>query len=92
MTVHVEFPESLLLASREERDAFSRKVLIYTLGHLYAEGKISSGVGAEVLGCTRLEFYRVLSDHGFSVIDYSADELETEARTSRDIAAGLAGA
>ena len=87
MGVSVVFPEELLVASREEREAFSRKVMIYTLGHLYEQGKISSGIGAQVLGCDRLEFYRFLSEHGFSVIDYSMEELEVEAQTSRDIAA-----
>ena len=87
MGVSVVFPEELLVASREEREAFSRKVMIYTLGHLYEQGKISSGIGAQVLGCDRLEFYRLLSEHRFSVIDYSMEELEVEAQTSRDIAA-----
>jgi hypothetical protein len=39
-----------------------------------------------VLGCDRLEFYRLLSVHGFSVIHYTTAELEEEARTSREIA------
>jgi len=41
MSISVEFPDTLLLASRDEPDVFSHKVMIYTLGHLYAEGKIS---------------------------------------------------
>ncbi len=57
MSVNVEFPDVLLLASREEPDAFSRRVRIYTLEHLYEEGKISSGLGAQVLKCTRIAFY-----------------------------------
>lgn len=87
MSVSVVFPEELLVAAREERESFSRKVMIYTLGHLYEQGKISSGIGAQVLGCDRLEFYRLVSEHGFSVIDYPAKELEVEAQTSREIAA-----
>jgi predicted HTH domain antitoxin len=87
MSVSVVFPEELLVASKEDRETFSRKVMIYTLGHLYEQGKISSGIGAQVLGCDRLEFYRLLSEHGFSVIDYPAEELEAEAQSSREIAA-----
>jgi predicted HTH domain antitoxin len=89
MSVKVEFPEALLVASREEPQGFARKVMIYTLGHLYEDGKISSGIGAEVLNCDRLEFYRLLSEHGFSVIDYASEELEDEARSSRAIAARI---
>ena len=47
MSVHVEFPEELVVASREEPQVFARKVMIYTLGHLYEQGKISSGIGAQ---------------------------------------------
>ncbi len=85
MNVTVSFPEELLVASREDRESFSRKVTIYTLGHLYEQGKISSGIGAKVLGCGRLEFYRLLSEHGFLVIDHDEEDLQNEARSSREI-------
>jgi predicted HTH domain antitoxin len=86
MNVDVSFPEELLVASREDRKTFSRKVTIYTLGHLYEQGKISSGIGAKVLGCGRFEFYRLLSEHGFSIIDYDEEELQDEANSSRELA------
>jgi hypothetical protein len=82
----VVFPEELLVATREDREQFTRHVMIYTLGHLYEQRKISSGLGAKVLGCDRWEFYWLLSENGFAVIDYPADELEEEARTSRQLA------
>ena len=44
MSVTVEFPEELLVACREEKDFFQRRVMVLTLGKLYEEGKISSGV------------------------------------------------
>jgi predicted HTH domain antitoxin len=86
MNVNVSFPEELLVASREDRETFSRKVTIYTLGHLYEQGKISSGIGAKVLGCSRFEFYRLLSEYGFSVIDYDDEELQQEDQSSRELA------
>jgi predicted HTH domain antitoxin len=87
MSVSVVFPEELLVASREDREQFIREVTIYTLGHLYRQGKISAGLGARILGCDRWEFYRLLTEYGFSVIDYPAEEQDYEARTSREIAA-----
>jgi predicted HTH domain antitoxin len=87
MDISVTFPEELLIAARETPETFSPKVIIYTLGHLYEQGKISSGIGAEILGCNRWEFYRQLSEHGFSVIDLDPEELDAEAMTSREIAA-----
>ncbi len=86
MSVNVAFPEELLVAAREEPAAFERKVVIYTLGHLYEQGKISAGVGAAIIGCDRLEFYRLLSEHGFSIIAYTSAEMELESRASRELA------
>ena len=60
MSINVSFPEELLIAAREEKETFSRKVMIYTLGHLYQEGKISAGIGAQILGCDKYTFYTLL--------------------------------
>lgn len=80
--VAVMFPRAVLVASKEDPEQFRRRVLLYTLGPLYEQGKISSGLGAQVLGCDRWEFYRLLSQHGFSAIDYAEDEMAYEAETS----------
>ncbi len=45
MSVNVAFPEELLAASREDRKSFSRRVTIYTPGHLCVEGKMSFEFG-----------------------------------------------
>lgn len=80
MVVEVIFPEEIVTALREEPQDFRKQVFIYTLGRLYEMGRISGGLGAKVLGCDRWEFYRLLSEHGFAVIDYPDDELEQEAQ------------
>ncbi|MEB3342426.1 UPF0175 family protein [Okeania sp.] len=49
-----------MIACREEKEVFQRRVMVLTLGKLYEEGKISSGVGSEILGCDRA---RVLSSN-----------------------------
>ena len=89
MSVTVVFPDELLVASKEDREQFTRRVMIYTLGQLYQEGKISSGVGARILGCDKWEFYRLISDYGFSVIDYAEEDLVAEAQTSYELASRI---
>lgn len=84
--ITVTFPEDLLIASKEDSEQFRRRVMLQTLGSLYAEGKISAGIAAQVLGCSKWEFYRMLSESGFPVIDYDEDELDHEMQTSRDLA------
>ncbi|PSN13080.1 hypothetical protein C7293_17450 [filamentous cyanobacterium CCT1] len=76
--MEVAFPNELLVALREEPDCFRQKVLIYTLGKLYELGRISGGFAAQILDCDLWEFYRLLSEHGFAVIDYPEDEWATE--------------
>ena len=90
MSVTVEFTAELLVACREEKDFFQQRVMVLTLGKLYEEGKISSGVGSKILGCDRSEFYHLISEQGFAVIDYTETEFEEEARTSRHLGDKLA--
>lgn len=86
MEVEISFPDELLVAIKEDRDTFKKMALVYILGKLYQSGKISGGLGASVLDCSRWEFYRILSEHGFPVMDYPDEELEQEATSSRDLA------
>ncbi len=85
MTVHVEFPEQLLIATKSDRKQFRQQVLLYTLGHLYQDGKISAGYGAQLLSCDKLTFYRLLSENGFAVIDYDEDEWVSEAQALHSV-------
>lgn len=82
----VNFPETLLVAAKEDADQFRRRVLVQTLGSLYVQGKISSGLGMQLLECDRWEFYRLLTENGFAVLDYAEDQQEYEAETSRMLA------
>lgn len=86
MGVEVVFPNELLVALKEDSQSFRRKVLVYTLGKLYEMGRISGGMGAQILDCDRWEFYRLLSENGFAVIDYPDEELERESEASRALA------
>lgn len=91
MGTSVVFPDELLVASKEDREQFARRAMVSTLGSLYEQGKISSGLGARVLGCSRWEFYRLLTEHGFAVIDYAEDEQAYEFETSRELADQVKG-
>ncbi len=79
MGIEVAFPEELLVALKTDEKTFRRQALIYTLGKLYETGRISGRLGAQILGCDRWEFYRLLTENGFFVIDYPEEELLEEA-------------
>jgi len=91
MGIEVSFPEELLVALKTDEKTFRRQALIYTLGKLYERGRISGGLGAHILGCDRWEFYRLLSENGFFVIDYPEEELLEEAESSRKLAEAIKG-
>jgi len=78
--IEVSFPEELLVALKLDKESFKRQVLIWTLGKLYEQGRISSGLATSILGCDRWEFYRLLSENSFYVIDYPEDELAEEGK------------
>jgi len=85
MGIQVVFPEEMLVILREGEKEFKKRALIYTLGKLYQGGKISGGYGAQILGCTKREFYRILSEQGFPVIDLEEEEREEELQGSREL-------
>lgn len=86
MSIQVAFPDELLIAIKEDRETFQKQALLYTLGKLYEAGRISGGLGAQILGCTRWEFYRLLSENGFVVIDYPEEELAAEVVNAQHLA------
>jgi len=51
------------------------------LRELIGEGRISSGKGAELLGVSKLEFVRLLAQHGISYFTESSEELTAEVAT-----------
>jgi predicted HTH domain antitoxin len=45
---------------------------------LYELGKISSGIAANILGTSRLDFLRLLSSYSVSYFSTTPEELETD--------------
>jgi len=78
MSVLVEIPDTVLNTSNTDRGHFVRQATIYTLGQMYHLGHVTAGFAAEVLGCNKIEFYHLLSENGFSVIDYAFEQLDQE--------------
>lgn len=83
MKIEFIFPDELLTTLEKEPEDVREKILLYTLGYLYESGRISGGLAAKVMGCERGKFYQLLSESGFSVIDYPDEELEREAEVSK---------
>jgi predicted HTH domain antitoxin len=91
MSILVEFPDALLVAAREDPDAFGRDVMVHTLGRLYSAGKVSAGLATQILDCDRLTFFRLLAERGYAAIDLGDADLANEALAAQALAESLKG-
>ena len=82
MKIEVIVPDELLTTLEQEPEDLRQQILLYTLGSLYQSGRISGGLAARVMSCSRWQFYKLLSDSGFAVIDYPEEELDREGEVS----------
>lgn len=79
MKLELFIPDEWLNSVEEKPNLSRQQALIYLLGTLYQSGQISGGIGAKLMECSKIEFYQLLSENGFAVIDYPEEELAEEA-------------
>jgi len=71
-TVQINLPHQAQIAD------FEVKMLV--AGSLYEKGRLSAGEAAKVAGLSKRAFLEVLGKFGYSVLGYSAKELEADLR------------
>jgi len=76
-TVQVQIPGSLLQFGIG-RDEIERRVSEWLVLSLFAEGHISSGKAAKLMGVTRLQFIALLRARGIAYINNTPEEMEEE--------------
>ncbi|MDD5090549.1 MAG: UPF0175 family protein [Candidatus Wallbacteria bacterium] len=75
----VEYPESILIALKENEKEFVSRMKLLAAVKLFETGKLSIGQAAELAGMPRREFIPVLSSFQVSIFNL------TEAELSKDI-------
>lgn len=81
--IAIEFPESLAVALKMGQSEFTTEIKIISLIKLYELGKISSGVAASLLNCSRIEFLELLGKYNASYIHESMiDQLESDLKNA----------
>ena len=78
LTVSLELPRDLLGALDTPQARLGDRQGKLMALELFREGRVSSGKGAELLGVPKLEFARLLTQHGISYFTQSPDELADE--------------
>jgi len=81
--IEVKFPKEILLAIKENKEEFEKKVRLFTAIKLFEQGKISSGLGAVIVGCTKREFFKLLAENEVNFLDYEKEEWKEEVETSK---------
>jgi predicted HTH domain antitoxin len=77
--INIEYPESLANSLRLSGKDFISEMKTSALVKLYEIGKISSGVAANALGISRIDFFELLSRYKVSVLgEYDSDELNED--------------
>jgi len=76
--LHVDLPESLLLATGQSREEFIREAKLLLAVKLFELGRLSSGRAAEVCGMPRLDFLIAAGRMGVPAADLDESEMERE--------------
>jgi predicted HTH domain antitoxin len=77
-TIHIDLPESVLLATGQSEDEFVREAKLVLALRLFEQGRISSGRAAELCGLPRVDFLFAAGRAGIPVADLDAAELDRE--------------
>lgn len=71
-TIEIEYPDDVLASTDEEHVRRLAREAFYA--RLYAEGLMSSGRAAQLLGITRWDFLDLLGRYGVSYFDEAIDQ------------------
>lgn len=73
-TLTIELPDSLDIEEFEAKMLFA--------GQLYEKGKVSLGQAADIVGISKRSFIEIMGRFGFSVFNYSIEEVEHDIRVA----------
>ena len=77
-TITVDLPEQIEQALNRTPGEMARDVKLYAALMLYQLGKLSSGMAAQMVGLSRVEFLYLCGEYGISVFQYTSEELDAE--------------
>jgi predicted HTH domain antitoxin len=76
--IAISYPESLAFSLKMATHEFEEEIKTISIVKLYELGKISSGIAANILKMSRLEFLKILSCYNVSYFSTTNEELETD--------------
>lgn len=82
-TLTIEYPPEVLWATQQEPEEFEAEARLLLALKLYENGKLTTGLAANLAGVPRSHFLFVLSSYGLSPFGVDADELKEELDNAR---------
>ncbi len=77
--IQVGFPSELALALRMQEPELVRELQRVSIIKLYELGKLSSGMSAKLLGCSRIDFLELIGEYQVSILgNPSADQIRED--------------
>lgn len=77
-TVHIDVPESVLVATGQSRDEFVREARFLLALKLFELRRVSAGAAAELSGMHRVDFLLAAGRMGVPVADVDPEDLDAE--------------
>lgn len=68
LPIQVPFPQELALALKMQEPELKRELQRLSIIKLYELGKLSSGMAAKLLGCSRLAFLELTAEYQVSIL------------------------
>ena len=76
--MEIKYPESLPDLLHQSVDNFEKEAKMAMAVKLFEMQRISSGIAAEIVGISRVEFLKELKKYGVSMINIDPEELTSD--------------
>ena len=77
-TQTIEYPAKILGALKKDPDEFEKEARLLLALKYYENGKLSTGLAAQLAGVPRTTFMLLLGQYGLSPFGETAEELKTD--------------
>jgi predicted HTH domain antitoxin len=81
----IDYPEGLERAVSTTRQELEGQIRLMAALKMFELGKLSSGMAAQLVGVSRVEFFEMCGRYRVSIVNYNDEEIEAE--LAQDLAA-----
>jgi predicted HTH domain antitoxin len=85
MKLTIDYPEGLERAVSTTRQELEAQIPLMAALKMFELGKLSSGMAAQLVGVSRVEFFEMCGRYRVSIVNYNDEEIEAE--LAQDLAA-----